>query len=82
MLCYMPSNKSKIISRRRQANEGGFSLLEMVVAMTILSVGLLGVGSAIGYALMATNNGRSITNTKLLVVSVLDKWKPCETPGT
>jgi prepilin-type N-terminal cleavage/methylation domain-containing protein len=77
----MLSNKSKTSSRRRQASEGGFSLLEMVVAMTILSVGMLGVGSAIGYALMATNNGRKITNTKLLVVSVLEQMETLRDTG-
>ena len=55
--------------------EGGFSLLEMVIAMTILSIGLLGVASAIGYAVVASNHGRSITNTKLLAVSMLEQME-------
>jgi prepilin-type N-terminal cleavage/methylation domain-containing protein len=70
----MLNNKSNADARKR-ASEGGFSLLEMVVALVILTVGLLGVASAIGYALMASNSGRSITNTKLLVVSVLEQME-------
>lgn len=55
--------------------EAGFSLLEMVIAITILSIGMLGVASAIGYAVVASNHGRSITNTKLLAVSMLEQME-------
>ena len=55
--------------------QGGFSLLEMVVATLILTIGLLGVASAISYALAVTNRGRSITNTKQLVVSMLEQME-------
>ena len=63
--------------RRRSSNQsqGGFSLLEMVVAITLLTVGLLGVASAIGYAIVASNHGRSITNTKLLAMSMLEQME-------
>jgi hypothetical protein len=47
----------------------------MVVALTLLTVGLLGVASAIGYAMVASNHGRSITNTKLLAVSILEQME-------
>ncbi len=64
-------------SGRGQSNqsESGFSLLEMVVAITLLTIGLLGVASAIGYAMVASNHGRSITNTKLLAVSMLEQME-------
>jgi prepilin-type N-terminal cleavage/methylation domain-containing protein len=54
-------------------SDRGFTLLEMVVAMGILTVGLLAVASTIGYALLVSNSGRGITNTKLLIVSVLEQ---------
>jgi hypothetical protein len=47
----------------------------MVVAITLLTVGLLGVASAIGYAIVASNHGRSITNTKLLAMSMLEQME-------
>jgi len=47
----------------------------MVVAITLLTIGLLGVASAIGYAIVASNHGRSITNTKLLAVSMLEQME-------
>lgn len=56
-------------------SDSGFSLLEMVVAITLLTIGLLGVASAIGYAIVASNHGRSITNTKLLAVSMLEQME-------
>jgi prepilin-type N-terminal cleavage/methylation domain-containing protein len=56
-------------------SEAGFSLLEMTVAMLILLIGLLGVEAVIGSALLATNAGRNVTNTKLLVVSILEQME-------
>jgi hypothetical protein len=47
----------------------------MIVAMMILLIGLLGAEAAIGYALMATNSGRNVTNTKLLIVSILEQME-------
>jgi len=68
----MPNNpRCRALSR----SDGGFSLLEMVIAITLLTVGLLGVASAIGYAMVASNHGRSITNTKLLAVSILEQME-------
>jgi type II secretory pathway pseudopilin PulG len=67
------SNPHRLSSEKLSA--GGFSLLEMVVAITLLTVGLLGVASAIGYAMVASNHGRSITNTKLLAVSILEQME-------
>ena len=70
------STPNNLHSRRRaDPSEAGFSLLEMVIAITILSIGLLGVASAIGYAIVASNHGRSITNTKLLAVSMLEQME-------
>jgi hypothetical protein len=43
--------------------------------MVVLSTALLGVASAIGYALMVSNSGRGVTNTKLLVVSILEQME-------
>ncbi|MEK6278802.1 MAG: prepilin-type N-terminal cleavage/methylation domain-containing protein [Acidobacteriota bacterium] len=59
----------------------GFSLLELVVASAILTVGLLAVASAIGYAMVASNHGRAITNTKLLVVSILEQMETLRNSG-
>ena len=64
-----------------ERSDSGFSLLEMVIAITLLTVGLLGVASAIGYAMVASNHGRSITNTKLLAVSILEQMETLRNTG-
>jgi prepilin-type N-terminal cleavage/methylation domain-containing protein len=75
-------NKRSLSTRHyRSRSEGGFSLLEMVVAMLILTVGLLGVASAISYALMASNRGRGITNSKMLIVSILEQMETLRDTG-
>ena len=53
----------------------------MVVAMLVLSTALLALASAIGYALMVSNSGRGVTNTKLLVVSVLEQMETLRNNG-
>lgn len=50
-------------------------MLEMVVAMIVMMVGLLALASAVGYALTVTNSGRNVTNTKLLIGSVLEQME-------
>lgn len=75
------SKNSAAVDSQRRHSEQGFSLLEMVVAMVILTVGLLGVASAIGYALMASNSGRAITNSKLLVVAALEQMETLRNSG-
>lgn len=75
----MPNSESRRNARNR--SDSGFSLLEMVVAIALLTVGLLGVASAIGYAVVTTNHGRSITNTKLLAVSILEQMETLRNTG-
>jgi len=65
----------------RRGSEAGFSLFEMVVAILVLTIGLLGVASAIGYALMVSNRGRGITNSKMLVVSMLEQMETLRDTG-
>jgi type II secretory pathway pseudopilin PulG len=59
----------------RNGSEDGFTLLEMVVAMIVMMVGLLALAQTIGFALVMSNEGRNVTNTKLLVVGVLEQME-------
>jgi prepilin-type N-terminal cleavage/methylation domain-containing protein len=77
----MQSKGSAPVANTSRRREQGFSLLEMIVAMMIVTIGLLGVASAIGYALMASNSGRGITNAKLLVVSALEQMEMLRNTG-
>lgn len=60
---------------RARRSQAGFTLLEMVVAMVVMMIGLLALAATIGFALAAGNKGRSVTNTKLLVASVLEQME-------
>ena len=72
----MLNKKSGLIPSRKDLNsESGVTILEMVVAMLVLTVGLLGLAASIGYAVNVSNKGRAITNTKLLVVSCLEQME-------
>jgi prepilin-type N-terminal cleavage/methylation domain-containing protein len=74
------SRQGSLRSERCQ-REAGFSMIEMVVAIFILTVALLGVASAIGYSLMLSNSGRGLTNSKLLVVSALEQMETLRNSG-
>lgn len=75
------STLNKIVDRRKLNDEQGFSLLEMVMATMILTIGLLGVASAIGYALLASNRGRGISNAKMLIVAVQEQMETIRDTG-
>jgi len=59
----------------RTTSEAGITIMEMVVAILILTVGLLSVEASVGYAISVSNKGRSLTNTKLLAVSLLEQME-------
>jgi type II secretory pathway pseudopilin PulG len=81
MEMFMPNSCSQSNNRYRRQQESGFSLLETIIAMLILTVGLLSVASAIGYALMTSNSGRGLTHAKLLVVSSLEQMETLRDSG-
>lgn len=75
MLASTRNRRSQSNGKTNRSPESGFSLLEMVVAILIMTIALLGVASAISYALMASNRGRGVTNAKMLVVSILEQME-------
>lgn len=82
MQMLMLNNKSRPGPLRKvNHSESGVTILEMVVAMLILTVGLLGLAASIGYAVTVSNKGRNLTNTKLLVVSLLEQTETLRNTG-
>jgi prepilin-type N-terminal cleavage/methylation domain-containing protein len=75
MWTHMLNSRPRVGARKNLSGESGFTLLEMVVAMVIMTIGLLGVASAISYALLASNRGRGVTNSKMLIVSILEQME-------
>lgn len=55
--------------------DAGFTVIEVTIAMLVLMIGLLGLASALSFSLTVTNRGRNVTNSKLLVVSVLEQME-------
>ena len=74
-------NNTTVDRPTNRKSDAGFTLLEMVIAISILTVGLLGTAAAIGYGLMASNRGRTITNTKLMVASALEQMETLRDNG-
>ena len=62
-------------TRPASGSQAGVTILEMVIAMLVVTVGLLAVAASIGYAMTVSNKGRNVTNTKLLVVSMLEQME-------
>jgi len=77
----MLNRRARSRKQRKGHDQSGFSLLEMVMATLILTIGLLGVASAIGYALLASNRGRGITNAKMLIVSIQEQMETLRDTG-
>jgi type II secretory pathway pseudopilin PulG len=72
----MLNNRPRLRPHTSQLDsQSGITLLEMVVAMLILTVGLLGLAASIGYAVTVSNRGRNLTNTKLVAVSLLEQME-------
>jgi type II secretory pathway pseudopilin PulG len=75
MLPSIRNRRSPKSGKTKRSPEGGFSILEMMVAIIILTIGLLGMASAISYSLMYSNRGKGVTNAKMLVVSILEQME-------
>jgi len=61
--------------------EAGVTVLEMAIAVLILTVGLLALAGSIGYAIAVSNKGRNLTNTKLVAVSMLEQMETLRNTG-
>ena len=53
--------------------EAGFTLIEAVVAISLLSVGLLGVASVISYSMTSSTRSRNVTKAKQVILSELEQ---------
>lgn len=53
--------------------ENGFTLLEVVVAILILTIGLMGTAAAITYALQFSTLSKNLSNAKLVIVSTVEE---------
>ena len=54
-------------------NEDGFTLIEAVVAILIITIGLIGTAAAITYALEFTTISRNVSSAKSLIVASIEE---------
>lgn len=67
--------KTNQISKKglKASSEQGFTLIEMLAAILILTIGLLGLMSAITYSLTMRNMSYKVTDAKLIITSTLEQ---------
>jgi type II secretory pathway pseudopilin PulG len=75
MLSVTKNRSSQSKGKKNRMSESGFSIVEMMIAIILMTIGLVGMATAISYALMASNRGRGVTNAKMLVVSILEQME-------
>lgn len=63
----------KKISQTKDSDENGFSLIEAVIAIFIITVGLLGTAAAITYSLEFGAVSRNVGAAKLIIVSTIEE---------
>ena len=66
-------NSEKIQSSRLSRDQAGFTLVEAVFAILILTIGLVGTAAAITYALQFSAISRNVTKSKLMVVASMEE---------
>ncbi|HEX8367365.1 MAG TPA: prepilin-type N-terminal cleavage/methylation domain-containing protein [Pyrinomonadaceae bacterium] len=65
--------KQKKNENSTNRDEKGFSLIEAVVAILIITIGLIGTAAAITYALEFSAISRNVSNAKLVIVSTIEE---------
>jgi type II secretory pathway pseudopilin PulG len=54
-------------------NESGFTLIEAVIAILVITIGLIGTAGAISYALQYSTISKNATNAKRVVTSMIEQ---------
>ena len=72
-MCRRGSNSARPARGNARSSEAGFTMLEAVVAISVLTVGLLGVAAAITYAAATTGRTRDVTQAKQIILSTLEQ---------
>lgn len=66
------SNKIQT-EKSRRPREAGFTLVEAVIAILVITIGLIGTAAAITYSLKFSLISRNVTNSKLIASSMLEE---------
>lgn len=70
----MSNNESQLSRQNKPANgERGFTLIEAIIAIFVMTIGLIGTAAAITYALEFSAISRNVTKAKLIVVASIEE---------
>ncbi len=69
----MLNKRTQQSEKKTGGREQGFTLLEAVVAIAILTIGLMGTAAAVTFALELSSISRNVTSGKLLVVATIEE---------
>ena len=64
---------NKISKKSNSKSENGFTMVEAVVAILILTIGLIGTAAAITYALEFGTISRNVTSAKSVIVATIEE---------
>lgn len=64
---------NKSLKKSGLQNEGGFTLIEAVIAILIITIGLIGTAGAITYALEYSTISKNATNAKQVATSMIEQ---------
>jgi len=59
--------------KKEKKSENGFTLIEAVVAIFIITIGLIGTAAAITYALEFSTISRNVSSAKLVIVASIEE---------
>jgi type II secretory pathway pseudopilin PulG len=64
---------NKSLKKIGSKNESGFTLIEAVIAILIITIGLMGTAGAITYALEYSTISKNATNAKQVITSMIEQ---------
>jgi type IV pilus modification protein PilV len=64
---------NKSLKNARSKSENGFTLIECIIAILVMTIGLLGTAAAITYALEYSTISKNATNAKQVATSMIEQ---------
>lgn len=69
----MSNDNSQISEKKSVVGQNGFSLVEAVVAIFVMTIGLIGTAAALSYAIYFGTISRNVTSAKTLITAQIEE---------